>query len=38
MLRITPPEIIRFSKIDDEFIGAVDILNIVKYPITYKVN
>lgn len=37
MLKITPAEIIPFTKKDDELVGTVDIQNIVKYPITYKV-
>lgn len=37
MLKITPAEIITFSKVGNELVGTVDILNIVKYPITYKV-
>lgn len=37
MLKITPAEIITFSKVGNELVGTVDILNIMKYPITYKV-
>lgn len=37
MLKIAPAEIITFSKVGNELVGTVDIYNIVKYPITYKV-
>lgn len=37
MLKISPAEIIAFSKVGNELIGTVDIVNIMKYPITYKV-
>ncbi|XP_031618036.1 motile sperm domain-containing protein 2-like [Contarinia nasturtii] len=37
MLKIAPAEIITFSKVGTELIGSVDIFNIVKYPITYKI-
>lgn len=38
MLKIAPAEIITFAKVGNELVGTVDIYNIVKYPITYKVN
>lgn len=38
MLKIVPAEIITFTKVGNELVGTVDILNIVKTPITYKVN
>lgn len=37
MLKIAPAEIITFSKMGNELVGTVDIYNIVKHPITYKV-
>lgn len=37
MLKITPAEIIPFVKVENELVGTVEIQNIVKYPITYKV-
>lgn len=37
MLKIAPAEIITFTKVGSELIGTVDIFNVVKYPITYKV-
>lgn len=38
MLKIAPAEIITFTKVGNELVGTVDICNIVKCPITYKVN
>lgn len=37
MLKITPAEIITFSKVGNELVGTVDVVNNVKYSITYKV-
>lgn len=37
MLKIAPAEIITFSKVGSELVGTVDISNISKCPITYKV-
>lgn len=38
MLKMTPPEIITFTKSDTgELVGSVDVQNVVKYPVTYKV-
>lgn len=37
MLKIAPTEVITFSKVGNELVGTVEIFNIVKYPITYKV-
>lgn len=37
MLKIAPAEIITFLKVDNELVGTVDIQNIVKFPIIFKV-
>lgn len=37
MLKIAPAEIIPFVKVENELVGTVEIQNIVKHPITYKV-
>lgn len=38
MLKISPGETITFQKTGNELLGTVDIINVVDYPITYKVN
>lgn len=38
MLKISPGETITFQKTGNELLATVDIINMVKYPITYKVN
>lgn len=37
MLKISPGETITFHKTGNELLGTVDITNVVKHPITYKV-
>lgn len=37
MLRINPQDAILFSKMGNEMVGTVDIINIIQTPVTYKV-
>jgi hypothetical protein len=38
MLRVTPNDIIIFTKSETEYVGTFDIINIGAKPITYKVS